>query len=188
MAISWSKFHQTITKWIFLKSTRKGLLKKSKTEFLDILEAAKFKKQKCVQFCGMPCICILWKLYHAILNKLCNDTISPELHDITHEKYPCVCVDMLILPPLQLVKNSPPVSFLGSVSSILYLWWHYRVYLVSCISQSLSSATNWLERQSIKTLIRPTSKKHKTSHTPDTSPTTQSNTGFRKLVNLLINN
>ena len=63
-------------------------------------------------------ICILWKLYHAILNKLCNDTISPELHDITHEKYPCVCVDMLILPPLQLVKNSPPVSFLGSVSCI----------------------------------------------------------------------
>ena len=29
----------------------------SKTEFLDPLEAEKFKKQKCVQFCGTPCIC-----------------------------------------------------------------------------------------------------------------------------------
>ena len=28
----------------------------SKTEFLDPLEAKKFKKQKCVQFCRTPCI------------------------------------------------------------------------------------------------------------------------------------
>ena len=28
----------------------------SKTEFLDPLEAEKFNKQKCVQFCGTPCI------------------------------------------------------------------------------------------------------------------------------------
>ena len=27
-----------------------------KMEFLDPLEAEKFKKQKCVQFCGTPCM------------------------------------------------------------------------------------------------------------------------------------
>ena len=33
-----------------------GYFKMSKMEFLDPLEAEKLKKQKCVQFCGTPCI------------------------------------------------------------------------------------------------------------------------------------
>ena len=33
----------------------------SKMEFLDALEAEKFKKQKCIQFCWTPCITHLEK-------------------------------------------------------------------------------------------------------------------------------
>ena len=45
----------------------------SKMEFLDPLEAEKFKKQKCVQFCRTPCI-----LYVKFLLTLL-ETIQPSL-------------------------------------------------------------------------------------------------------------
>ena len=54
LAISRSRFHQLITNWIVWKSTWKGLLKMSKIEFLDNLEAEKLTKQKWEQYCGTP--------------------------------------------------------------------------------------------------------------------------------------
>ena len=46
LAISWSKFHQIIMKWIFLESTRKGLLKNVQDGIFRRLGSREIKKTK----------------------------------------------------------------------------------------------------------------------------------------------